>query len=73
MAGRAQIAPRKNKAAAVPMEAQIGQHEADALDAQVRQRAHAIYLERGGQDGFDMDDWLQAEREIRGAQEKEVS
>jgi hypothetical protein len=67
------MAPQKNKAAAVPMEAQIGQQEADALEAQIRQRAHAIYLERGGQDGFDMDDWLQAEQEIREAQEKEES
>jgi hypothetical protein len=28
-------------------------------------RAYQHYLERGGQDGYDLDDWLQAEREIR--------
>ena len=27
-------------------------------------RAHEIWLRRGGQDGSDTDDWLQAEEEI---------
>lgn len=27
-------------------------------------RAHELYEARGGQDGRDLDDWLQAEREI---------
>jgi len=30
----------------------------------VRARAHQIFLERGGQPGHDMDDWLQAEYEL---------
>jgi len=34
------------------------------LEARIRQRAHEIYLERGGADGSEMDDWLQAEQEI---------
>lgn len=29
------------------------------------QRAYALYLARGGQDGRDLEDWLTAEREIR--------
>ena len=32
--------------------------------ARIAQRAHEIYDARGGQDGKDLDDWLQAEREI---------
>lgn len=32
---------------------------------EIRRRAHEIYLERGGTDGSDLDDWLQAERELR--------
>ena len=32
--------------------------------ARIAQRAHEIYDARGGQDGRDLDDWLQAEREI---------
>jgi hypothetical protein len=30
----------------------------------ISQRAHMIYERRGGQHGRDLDDWLQAEREI---------
>jgi len=33
---------------------------------EIRDRAHEIYLERGGQPGGEMDDWLQAERELEG-------
>jgi len=32
---------------------------------QIRQRAHQIYLARGGVGDRELDDWLQAEREIR--------
>jgi DUF2934 family protein len=28
-------------------------------------RAYEIYLERGASDGFDIDDWLRAERELK--------
>ena len=31
---------------------------------QIQERAYEIYLERGGADGNDMEDWLQAEREL---------
>ena len=30
----------------------------------IAQRAYALYLARGGQEGHDVEDWLQAEREI---------
>ncbi len=42
----------------------------DALNSptteQIQQRAYEIYLERGGEDGNDTEDWLQAERELGG-------
>ena len=40
----------------------------DAPDEQSRiaRRAYELYLERGGSHGQDWDDWLTAEREIRG-------
>jgi hypothetical protein len=38
------------------------------LEARIRQRAHEIYLERGGEDGNELDDWLQAEQEILGSE-----
>ncbi len=31
---------------------------------EIRIRAYEIYIERGGQPGHDVDDWLQAEREL---------
>jgi hypothetical protein len=35
-----------------------------ARDAEIRRRAYEIYLERGEQPGRELDDWLQAEREL---------
>jgi hypothetical protein len=32
---------------------------------EIRRRAYEIYLERGEQPGRELDDWLQAERELR--------
>ena len=32
---------------------------------QIAQRAHEIYMARGGGSGQDFDDWLQAERELK--------
>jgi len=31
---------------------------------EIELRAYQIYVERGGADGHDVDDWLQAEREL---------
>ena len=31
---------------------------------QIAIRAHEIFAQRGGEPGHDMDDWLQAEREL---------
>jgi hypothetical protein len=31
---------------------------------EIQLRAYRIYVERGGQHGCDLDDWLQAEREL---------
>jgi hypothetical protein len=36
-----------------------------APEEQIRCRAYEIYLERGEEPGRDLDDWLQAERELR--------
>jgi hypothetical protein len=33
-------------------------------DHEIRLRAYEIYLERGDQPGCELDDWLQAEREL---------
>lgn len=33
-------------------------------EGEIRARAYEIYLERGGQPGHEVEDWLQAEREV---------
>jgi hypothetical protein len=35
-------------------------------EVEIRRRAYEIYLERGEQPGSELDDWLQAERELDG-------
>ena len=34
-------------------------------EAQIRERAHKLYLERGARGGQAREDWLEAERELR--------
>jgi hypothetical protein len=45
----------------VPVENQ----SADLADRDIARRAFELYCERGCQHGHDLDDWLQAERELR--------
>lgn len=33
-------------------------------EEEIRLRAYDIYLQRGGQPGYELEDWLQAEREL---------
>jgi len=50
---------------------EIAQSHLD-LDERIRRRAHELYQARGGQDGNDTEDWLQAEREILGEQGRDT-
>ena len=45
------------------------QEDAD-LQARIAKRAYELYQARGGQDGYALEDWLQAEREIRRAEQR---
>ena len=38
--------------------------EAHPTQEEIELRAHQIYVERRGSDGHDVDDWLEAEREL---------
>ncbi|MDE3242997.1 MAG: DUF2934 domain-containing protein [Nitrospirota bacterium] len=38
--------------------------ECDDLQALIAKRAHELHVERGCRDGFALDDWLEAEREV---------
>jgi Protein of unknown function (DUF2934) len=40
---------------------------ASVSDSDIARRAYQLYEERGGGHGHDVDDWLQAERELRPA------
>ena len=42
------------------------------LEERIRRRAHELYVQRGNQSGSELDDWLQAEEEIRRAQEQAI-
>ena len=33
-------------------------------EEEIRNRAYEIYLQRGGQPGYELEDWLQAEHEV---------
>ena len=43
-----------------------------SLEERIRLRAHQLYVQRGNQPGSDLDDWLQAEEEIRKAEEEAI-
>lgn len=42
------------------------------LEERIRRRAYELYVRRGKESGAALDDWLQAEREIRSAQEQAI-
>ena len=35
-----------------------------ASEQEIRDRAYEIYLQRGAQPGYELEDWLQAQREL---------
>jgi hypothetical protein len=39
--------------------------EASSEKGQIALRAYALYLQRGGEEGHDIEDWLTAEEELR--------
>jgi hypothetical protein len=40
------------------------------IDERIRQRAFELFQLRGCNDGHDLDDWMQAEAEVRGKPQK---
>ena len=40
-------------------------HEKMDMQGQIRQRAYELFEERGRHDGHQLDDWVQAEQEVR--------
>lgn len=66
MKAKKQVANTESNHQNVPdspsVELQIGKN--GPTSDEIRWRAHEIYMERGGTDGADLEDWLQAEREL---------
>ena len=58
---------RRNHAAVVVPSARPGALAATTTSNEVPRRAYELYCERGGEHGHDLDHWLQAESEVRGA------
>jgi hypothetical protein len=42
------------------------------LEERIQRRAYELYVLRGNQSGSEFDDWLQAEEEIRSAEEQTI-
>lgn len=55
---------RKPKASAAPRTTSPTTEDKSDLQEQIRRRAYELYEERGGADGRELDDWLQAEAEV---------
>jgi len=66
MAAQAPLLPRKrrNRDEATSLKDRLSECAQTTLETTIRQRAHEIYLQRDGQHGSELDDWLQAEKEI---------
>ena len=45
--------------------AEYGETEDNGMQQSIQERAYELYLNRGEQPGHEIDDWLQAEREIK--------
>jgi len=54
-----------NSATGAPTSEQARERAVAADPERISQRAYELYLQRGGSDGRDWDDWLEAERQLR--------
>jgi len=55
---------------APPAPAKERRKERLSLEERVQRRAYELYVQRGNESGSELDDWLQAEEEIRRAEEE---
>lgn len=62
---RTRVAPRASLAQAHDVGSSLAGRRAPT-EHEIRIRAYELYLERGGANGADFDDWIRAENELRG-------
>ena len=60
--GAASVSPPEQASTAV-----FEERGPEPTPERIAQRAYELYLERGGIDGYDTEDWLRAEEELRKA------
>ena len=65
---RSEVFPHETKA--INTRTEVGRAAAVPIEQQIQQRAYELYEQRGKTDGHELDDWLQAECEIKGTQAK---
>jgi len=53
-----------------PARAKVPPIETLSLEERIRRRAYELYVQQGNQSGSELDDWLQAEEEIRRVKEQ---
>jgi len=58
--------PRPESLESVTSESAAATSMAEPSEHDIRTRAYHRYLERGGGDGMDFEDWLEAERDLKG-------
>ena len=64
--------PRNTRESVVQPEVPEEEQKNGASSAEIRKRAFEIHIERGGIHGCDLDDWMQAERELQEKYENKV-
>jgi len=64
MAARASVTLKKQGVQATPAGHEISSLQPLSLEDRIRSRAYEFYLERSGQEGTELDDWLKAESEL---------
>ena len=55
---------RRSKQPSIEVGREEGPEVNPAREQEIRRRAYELYLERGEEPGHDLEDWLQAEREL---------
>ena len=53
-------------ALAIEQASELRAPPSDEIESEIRRQAYELYLSRGGGDGNDLSDWLEAERIVRG-------
>ncbi len=61
---QAPLANQSTKAAAPGKSTRQARPSFDDLHARITTQAYTLYVERGSRDGYELEDWLDAEREI---------